>query len=123
MDYLHSTIAFSAMAGTISTSIFFPALPSLQADLNASDQSISLAVSLYIFFQGAAPVAWSAISEIRGRRKPYIISNLLYCGATAGCAVSGDVRVFIACRILQAIGASSVLSLGAGTLADIYDVS
>jgi MFS family permease len=65
---------------------------------------------------------WSAFSEIKGRRAPYIISILLYVASTAAAAKSNDINTFIALRCLQAIGSSAVLALGAGTLADIYDV-
>lgn len=111
------------MSGTISTNVFFPAISSLTQDLNATAASVSGSISLFILFQGATPVLWSGLSELVGRRIPYIASLLLYCGATAGCASANSIGVFIVLRILQACGSSAVLALGAGTLADIFDVS
>lgn len=67
-----STIAFCAAGGTITASIYFPALDSLQADLGASDQLVAASVSLFILGQGVFPVLWSSLSEIKGRRLCYI---------------------------------------------------
>lgn len=117
-----SVIASSSMAGTISTSIFFPALPSLEFDLGASPQQVSIAISLFILIQGVTPMLWASFSEIRGRKAPYIVSVVIYCLATIGCAKVTDVNAFIGLRCLQSFGTSAVLALGAGTLADIYDV-
>lgn len=115
-------IALASMSGVITVSIFFPALASLQSDLNASDGEIAATVSLYILCQGVFPMIWSGISEIKGRRICYITSILIYCISTAVCSRANSIGVFIAMRILQAAGSSAVLALGAGTLADIYDV-
>jgi hypothetical protein len=62
------------IGGTISGSIFFPALESLQRDLQASDSLIACGVSLFILGQGAFPMCWSAISEVSGRKYCYLAS-------------------------------------------------
>jgi len=46
------TIAFTAIGGTITASIFFPALESLQQDLNATDDLVAASVSIFIAGQG-----------------------------------------------------------------------
>ena len=109
------------MSGTVSTNIFFPALDSLKSDLNTTQTLISVSISLFILFQGVTPILWSAFSEIKGRRLPYIVSLVIYCAATIGCARINSIGAFIVLRIIQAAGSSAVLALGAGTLADIYD--
>jgi len=135
-----STIAFCAAGGTVTASIYFPALDSLQAQLRASDSLLALTVSLFILGQGCFPVLWSAISEIKGRRVCYIaaivrqrslaptLANLgdsqtIYIVATTVCSRANNIGLFIVMRVLQALGSGAVLALGSGTLADIYDVS
>jgi MFS family permease len=68
-------------------------------------------------------MCWSGISEIKGRKSSYITSLIIYCAASAVCARAQSIGVFIGFRIVQSAGSSAVLALGAGTLADIYDVS
>ncbi|KAM0748205.1 MFS general substrate transporter [Meredithblackwellia eburnea MCA 4105] len=117
-----SIIAFTAMGGTITANVFFPALADLQKDLHASDGLLSATVSLFILGQGVFPMIWSGISEIKGRKMCYIGALVLYCTATAVCSRANSIGLFLGMRILQSIGSSAVLALGAGTLADIYDV-
>ncbi|ORY88318.1 major facilitator superfamily domain-containing protein [Leucosporidium creatinivorum] len=116
-----ATIAFCAAGGTVTASIYFPALDSLQAQLHASDSLLALSVSLFILGQGCFPVLWSAISEIKGRRVCYIAAITIYIIATTVCSRASNIGLFIVMRVLQALGSGAVLALGSGTLADIYD--
>ncbi|GAA5824803.1 hypothetical protein JCM11251_005352 [Rhodosporidiobolus azoricus] len=114
-------ISFTAIGGTITGSIFFPALEDLQYDLNTTDSLLALGVSLFILGQGAFPMCWSAISEVSGRKYCYIISLIIYIVGSIVCSRSETIAVFLVMRILQSLGSSAVLALGAGTLADMYD--
>ncbi|GAA5843409.1 hypothetical protein JCM3766R1_002943 [Sporobolomyces carnicolor] len=114
-------VAFTAMGGTITASIFFPALEQLQADLDASSSTLALTVSLFILGQGFFPQIWTAISEVSGRKPCYLSALVIYLVATAVAGRASTIGVFIAMRVLQALGSSAVLALGAGSLADIYD--
>ncbi|SCV74455.1 BQ2448_8094 [Microbotryum intermedium] len=115
-------IAFNAAGGQLSASIYFPALNSLQADLQASDSLVAASVSLFILGQGIFPVFWSALSEIKGRKTCYIMAIAIYLVATTVCSRAERIGVFVAMRVLQSLGSGAVLSLGAGTLSDIFDV-
>ncbi|KZW03371.1 MFS general substrate transporter [Exidia glandulosa HHB12029] len=114
-------IACASLIATMGVNIYNPAISDIKRDLGATDQDISLSLSLFILVQGSTPLLWSAVSEIKGRKYVYLISILLF---TAGCAVGASatrVAVLISMRVLQALGGSAVLAIGAGTLADIYD--
>ncbi|GAA6030889.1 hypothetical protein JCM8097_008922 [Rhodosporidiobolus ruineniae] len=114
-------ISFTAIGGTITGSIFFPALEDLQADLNTTNNLLACGVSLFILGQGGFPMCWSAISEVSGRKYCYIVSLIIYIVGSIVCSRSQTIAVFLIMRILQSLGSSAVLSLGAGTLADMYD--
>ncbi|BGP19499.1 hypothetical protein JCM10213_006319 [Rhodosporidiobolus nylandii] len=114
-------ISWTAIGATLTGSIYFPALESLQADLHASDQLVAASVSLFIAGQGIFPMCWSAISEVYGRKYAYIVSLCIYIVGTVVCSRAQSISVFLVMRVLQALGSSAVLALGAGTLADMYD--
>ncbi|KAM0786891.1 hypothetical protein ACM66B_002315 [Microbotryomycetes sp. NB124-2] len=116
-----AVIAGCAMGGTITSNITFPALEDIQDDLRASDSQIAATASAFIAGQGIFPVFWSALGEIKGRRVPYIAAILIYAAATAVASRATNISVFIAMRVLQALGSGCVLVNGAGTLADIFD--
>lgn len=59
---------------------------------------------------------------IDGRRSIYLISLPLACVGTIGVYFSKTVVHLFISRIIQAFGASSLMSLGAATVSDIYRV-
>lgn len=106
----------------ISPSIYNPVIDDVKRDLHASDAQIGLSLSLFILFQGGVPVIWASISEIIGRKPVYIASFILYTAATAIGSRSPTMPVLIGMRVVVACGSSAVLSAGAGSLADMYEV-
>ncbi|EPT00310.1 hypothetical protein FOMPIDRAFT_1123038 [Fomitopsis schrenkii] len=114
-------ICAAAMIAGLGGNLYNPAISEVEADLHASGEQISLTVSLFILIQGGFPVFWSAISEIQGRKAVYLISISV---CTLGCivaALSKTINVLIGMRCLQAAGSSAVVSIGAATLADLYE--
>ncbi|KAG8682263.1 hypothetical protein FRC08_015069 [Ceratobasidium sp. 394] len=114
-------IAFACLAPTLGVNLYNPAFAQIKKQLHASDSQIALSLAIYILVQGNAPLVWSAISEIKGRKMVYIVSMTLFCIGSAVSGAARDMNVLIGMRILQAAGSSSVLNLGAGTLSDMYD--
>lgn len=114
-------IAFACLAPTLGVNLYNPAFAQIKKQLHANDSQIALSLALYILVQGNAPLLWSALSEIKGRKIPYIASMALFLLGSAVCGAARNMNVLIGMRILQAAGSSAVLNLGAGTLADMYE--
>ncbi|KAI6027562.1 vacuolar DHA amino acid exporter [Pisolithus microcarpus] len=115
----------SVIAG-LCANIQNPANAQIEQQLHASSGQISLSLSLFILVQGNFPVLWSAVSEIKGRKLVYLASVSFFTLGSAIVAISKSIGLSIGMRILQAIGYTSVgrapvLSIGAATLADIYE--
>lgn len=55
-----------------------------------------------------------------GRRPVYLISIVVEAIGSAGVAFSRSVPELLVCRVVQAFGASSGLSVGQGVIGDIY---
>ncbi|KAH9950618.1 MFS general substrate transporter [Amylocystis lapponica] len=114
-------ISTAAMIAGLGANIYNPAISQIESDLHASPSQLSLTLSLFILIQGGFPLVWSAVSEIQGRKAVYLVS-LAVC--TLGCvvaALSKTIQVLIGMRCLQAMGSSAVVSIGAATLADLYE--
>ncbi|GAB1520834.1 hypothetical protein RhiTH_003922 [Rhizoctonia solani] len=116
-------IAFATLAPTFSVNLYNPAFAQIKKELNATNGQIALSLALFILVQGNAPIIWSAVSEIKGRKIVYIVSMVLFCIGSAICGAAKDMKVLIGMRIVQAAGSSSVLNLGAGTLIIFAGVS
>lgn len=136
--------------GTVhSQSIFNPVLEQVRDQLQASEQELALSISLFILCQGGFPVIWSSVAEIIGRgfpipdvsrpsapmlspssllrsRRPagkpvYLVAYVIFILGSVVCSRADSMPLFIVFRMVQALGSSAVMSIGAGTLADIFE--
>ncbi|KAH9046681.1 major facilitator superfamily domain-containing protein [Lactarius hengduanensis] len=113
-------ICASIVAG-LSISIFNPAIKQIETDLRTTSGKFSLVLSIFIVFQGSAPLLWAAISEIKGRKLVYVVSLAIAMVGHIVAAEAKSIGVLIGMRVIQAMGTGSVLAIGAATLADIYE--
>ncbi|CAO3627073.1 unnamed protein product [Mucor hiemalis] len=113
----------SSLNGFCST-VYFPGIPDIKAELNASDIGITLVSSLFILFGGIGPMFWASMSDYYYiRRFLYLISLLIFVGASVGCAVVGNIWLLVVFRCIQSVGTSVTMSVGAGTIADVWEIS
>jgi multidrug resistance protein len=68
------------------------------------------------------PLWWSSFSEILGRRTIYLSSFVLFTVFNIISAVAKSISMLIVFRLLSGGAAASVQAVGAGTIADIWDV-
>ncbi|KAF9015851.1 MFS general substrate transporter [Hymenopellis radicata] len=120
-NFVLTLIASGSMIAGFAANIQNPAIEDMEEDLPATSSQISLSVSLFILMQGSAPLLWSAISEVKGRRFVYLVSLAIFFAGSVVVATSKSIGLVIGMRILQAAGSSAVMSIGAATLADIFD--
>ncbi|KAI7848170.1 major facilitator superfamily domain-containing protein [Circinella umbellata] len=84
---------------------------------------VTLSNSLYMLFMGIAPIFYSSISDHWYiRRSVYFFSIIIYTVGSLGGCFAYDIYVLLGMRILQAVGISSAWAIGAGSVADVYDV-
>ena len=69
------------------------------------------------------PLWWSVLSETVGRRTVYIVSLFLYIIFNVLSALASSIGMLIATRFLSSGAAASVVAIGAGVIADIWDVN
>lgn len=71
---------------------------------------------MYLIFQGIAPSFWGAIADTWGRRPVYVATLFVYSLASVGAGFSRDYPMLLVMRMLQAVGSSSSIAVGAGTI-------
>lgn len=87
-----------------------------------AETTITLTVSLYVLGFAIGPLILAPLSELYGRRIIYYICHVFFIGFTFGCAFSTNVGQFLAFRILAGCAASGPMSVGGGSVADLYPV-
>lgn len=117
-----SIIAFGAFLVPLGTGIYLPMLDDVQKDLKTSATAINGTLTIYLLVLAIGPLGWSTLADNWGRRPVYLMSIVVFIGGCVGCGLSPNVGVLMACRFLQAAGGSSVMSVGAGTISDVFKV-
>ncbi|ORZ08135.1 major facilitator superfamily domain-containing protein [Absidia repens] len=100
-----------------------PALVTIQNAFGTNDTTMNATLSAFTFTIAVCPIFWSALGDAYGRRRVYLISFCIAIIGAIGCAVSVNIGMFVAFRIVSAMGSSSVMSMGAGTIADTFHPS
>ncbi|KAJ7583515.1 MFS general substrate transporter [Mycena floridula] len=113
-------VAFAALLAPFASSSFLPSIPQIAHDLNTTDDIIAYSVAVYLVVIAISPLGWSSCATFYGRRPVYLLSIPIFVGASIGVAESRTLTQLMITRILQGIGSSSVLSVGAGSIGDIY---
>jgi multidrug resistance protein len=68
------------------------------------------------------PLWWSSFSERLGRRTIYLTSFALFVLFNCLCAISHSIAMLIVMRMLSGGASASVQAVGAGTIADLWEV-
>ncbi|CUS15275.1 unnamed protein product [Tuber aestivum] len=116
-------VAAAGSTAPMASTILIPALSEVSASLHSTQVKANLSVSLYMLSMAIFPLWWSSISERKGRRTVYITSFSLFTVFTICCAISTNISMLIVFRVASGAAASSVQAVGAGSVADIWQVS
>ncbi|KAF2202287.1 MFS general substrate transporter [Delitschia confertaspora ATCC 74209] len=120
--FLTIVVAFCGMAAPMGSAIVMPALHEIALHMHASTTITNLSVAVYMLSMAIFPLWWSSFSETTGRRTIYIISFALFVLWAILSAVSTNIAMLIVMRTLSGGAAASVQAVGAGTIADIWEV-
>ncbi|KAG2206520.1 hypothetical protein INT47_008537 [Mucor saturninus] len=116
-------IALVATAGGFSSTIYFPGLPYITRDLNATPIATTLTAALFILFSGIAPVVWASLSEYYHlRRFIYLVAMVIFMATSVAAACINNIWALVAVRCIQSIGVSSGMAVGAGYISDLYPI-
>lgn len=114
--------ALAGMASPMGTAIVLPALPDIARTFDSPLTVVNLSIAMYMLAMSIFPLWWSSFSETLGRRTIYLASFAMSVVFNALSAVSVNIGMFIAMRVFAGGAAASVQAVGAGTIADIWEV-
>jgi hypothetical protein len=120
--FLTLVTAVAGAAAPMASSIVLPALIDIARYFDSTATVVNLSVALYMLSMAIFPLWWSSFSETWGRRSIYLTSFTLYVLFAVLGAVSTNVGMFLAMRMLNGAAGASVQAVGAGTIADIWEV-
>ncbi|KAI9230684.1 MAG: major facilitator superfamily domain-containing protein [Piptocephalis tieghemiana] len=113
-------IAIAGLISPLASNIYLPALLSIEKDLNTTDMVINASVAIFVFGTGIFPLGWAVLSDSWGRKPIYLASILIYTVTSVACGLSQNVAMLLVFRLLQSVGGSAPITLGAAVITDIY---
>lgn len=106
--------------GPLAGNIYIPILPLLKKEFNVSTTTINGTVAVFMAVFAVGTLLWAPMADFAGRKTLYITSMSLFLLANVLLTfLPKSIVALYLLRILQALGASSVVPVGAGTVADI----
>ncbi|KAH8731341.1 major facilitator superfamily domain-containing protein [Phaeosphaeriaceae sp. PMI808] len=105
----------------LASSFFAPGVPQVLRTFNeTSNLMATFVVSVYILGFAIGPLVIAPMSELYGRYHLYNICNVFFVIFNVACALSTSMGMLVAVRFLAGCAGSAPLTLGAGTIADLF---
>ncbi|KAG5917769.1 hypothetical protein E4U42_007119 [Claviceps africana] len=120
--FILTLVTLAGMVGPLSGAIYLPILPLLEREFNVGSTSINATVSVFMVTFAFAPLFWSSFADHGGRRPLYVISLSIFILSNVLLAsLPKNFGSLMFLRIMHAFGSAAVVSMGAGTVADITE--
>ncbi|WP_327067101.1 multidrug effflux MFS transporter [Kitasatospora sp. NBC_01302] len=112
--------SLSALA-PLSMDMYLPSLPGITTGLHTSDAMVQLTLTACLVGLALGQLVAGPLSDALGRRRPLLVGMSLYVLSTACCALAVDVRVLIACRVLQGLSGAAGIVISRAVVRDLFD--
>ncbi|WP_159449265.1 Bcr/CflA family efflux MFS transporter [Demequina sp. NBRC 110051] len=107
---LVALLATLSMFGPLSMDLYLPSLPRLAQDLEVSEQTAQLTMSVCFVALGLGQLVYGPVSDRYGRRGPLLAATCGYVAMSAACALAPTAGALIVARTLQGLcGAGGVV--------------
>ena len=109
-----------AAVGPFAIDMYLPALPTIAADLGATTAATQMTLTFYFVGFGIAQLAYGPITDMVGRKPPLYFGLALFLLGSIGCGLAPNVEWLIGFRLLQGIGAASVMVVPRAIIRDLH---
>ncbi|MEC1681286.1 multidrug effflux MFS transporter [Bacillus mojavensis] len=109
-----------ASFGPLSLDMYLPALPQVAADLHTTASLAQLSLTFCLLGLALGQIIVGPLSDMKGRRKPLIISMVLYTLSSLLCAFSPSIAFLIIMRFIQGFTGAAGIVIARATARDMY---
>ncbi|KAK6335181.1 hypothetical protein TWF718_010618 [Orbilia javanica] len=119
--YVTLVTAFACFVTSFGASVYAPAVFAIQREYNTTLAQALAGITTYVLGMAFGPLTAGPISESIGRRAVYFVALPISGAFTLGVAYAKSITTILVCRFFSAMFGASVLAVGAGTVADMWD--
>ncbi|KAJ5693289.1 hypothetical protein N7462_002712 [Penicillium macrosclerotiorum] len=118
--WIITLVAFAGWFSSLSSFIYFPAIPSIASDLHITTERVNLTVTAYLIMSGIFPSLVGNAADTMGRRPVFIVTLAVYVAANVGLALQSSFGLLFFLRMVQSAGISGSYSVTYGVLGDLF---
>ena len=112
-------LAFFAAAGPLGIDMYLPGLPQLQEDLGTTAPAVQLTISGFMVGMAVGNLLFGPISDGTGRKRPIIISSIVFFVTSVLCAVAPSIELLVLARVLQGVAGGCVIVVSRSVIPDL----
>ncbi|KAI9015616.1 major facilitator superfamily domain-containing protein [Hyaloraphidium curvatum] len=116
-------VTAAGFLGPIAMTAYYPGLEQISSDLQTSQEVLDLTVTVFTLSLAVFPLLWGVLSDWLGRKPMYLASLGSFAVGSLLCGLSVNIGMLVAFRVMQGAGSAAMLSIGAGTITDVFPQS
>ncbi|MGQ3029630.1 MAG: multidrug effflux MFS transporter, partial [Ferrovibrionaceae bacterium] len=106
--------------GPFAIDMYIPALPTIAADLGATTAATQMTLTAFFLAFGICQIVYGPVSDMIGRKVPLYFGLAVFTAASVGCAAAPSVEWLVGFRLVQGIGAASVMVIPRAIIRDLH---
>ena len=110
-----------AALGPLTIDMYLPSFPSIVADYRTSASIVQFSLTACLLGLGFGQIVIGPLSDVKGRKKPLLITLFLYFLASLFLAFAPNIQLFIVGRFLQGFAAAGGIVLSRAVVRDLYN--
>lgn len=112
-------LGFVGMAGAVSTDLYLPAFPDLQADFGVGAAAVQLTLTSYLVGAALGQFLVGTISDALGRRRTLLVGLGVFAAAGFAASAAPSLAWIVALRFVQGLSGSTGAALARAVVADL----
>lgn len=113
-------MTFLSSFGPLAIDMYLPALPEITRDLHTHASTVQLTLTFFMVGLAFGNVIIGTLSDSFGRRRPLIISLILFTLASLAASFAPTIELLIALRFIQGINSGAGIVLSRAIASDLY---
>lgn len=118
--YVLIVIGIVSAFGPFVTDFYLPALPVLAGYFDTTASLVQLSLTFSMVELAVGQLIIGPLSDKYGRKKPLMISLVVFCFSTLGCLYAPDIYGFIFFRLLQGLSGAGGVVISKSIATDLY---
>lgn len=109
-----------ALVEQFATDCYLPAFPAIAKAFSVPDSIVQLSLTLFLVGEAAAQLLFGSLADLYGRRPVLITGLSLFAISSLFCTITTHSSIFLACRLLQGLGAGSGIVIARAVARDLF---